>query len=211
MTAVTIAIVALAVRRFLGRNWAITLYGVALWTTVLAIPQAGYDQADVGLYAQIGVSLPVALLLVIAALATIAALWENIPAAMIAPAAIAWLALFGRIGAIPALAVALAIFAVGAALYQFRGRGWDIPWLVAGALGSFGPLSKLRFSDPGGPYWQVGALLIFGRRSTCSRCSAVPQLPTARRWSHWPRSMAHWPRSPSRARMATFPSSSTPA
>ncbi len=162
VTAVSIAIVALAVRRFLGRNWAITLYGVALWTTLLAIPQAGYDQADVGLYAQIGVSLPVALLLVIAALATVAALWENIPAAMIAPAAIAWLALFGRIGAIPALAVALAIFAVGAALYQFRGRGWDIPWLVAGALGSFGPLNQIRFSDPGGPYYQVTALLVFG-------------------------------------------------
>jgi hypothetical protein len=162
VTAVSIAIVALAVRRVLGRNWAITLYGVALWTTMLAIPQAGYDQADVGLYAQIGISLPVALLLVIAALATVAALWENAPAAMIAPAAIAWLALFGRIDAIPALIVALAIFAVGAALYQFRGRSWDIPWLVAGAISSFGPLIRIRFAYPEQPYYQVTALLVFG-------------------------------------------------
>ncbi|HEY7022260.1 MAG TPA: zinc ribbon domain-containing protein [Ktedonobacterales bacterium] len=159
--AVSVAIIALAIRRFLGRTWAITPYGIALWTTLLAIPQAGTSEADVGLYAQIGVSLPVALLLVIAALATVAALWENAPAAMIAPAAIAWLALFGRIDTIPALVVALAIFAVSAALYQFRGRGWDIPWLVAGALGSFGPLNQIRFADPGGPYWQVGALLVF--------------------------------------------------
>jgi hypothetical protein len=162
VTAVGIAIVALVVRRFLGRNWAITLYGVALWTTLLAIPQAGYDQADVGLYAQIGVSLPVALLLVIAALATVAALWENAPAAMIAPAAIAWLALFGRIDAISALVVALAIFTVGAALYQFRGPGWDIPWLVAGAISSFGPLARIRFAYPEQPYYQVAALLVFG-------------------------------------------------
>jgi hypothetical protein len=162
VTAVSIAVVALAVRRLLGRNWAITLYGVALWTTLLAIPQAGYDQADIGLYAQIGVSLPVALLLVIAALATVAALWENAPAAMIAPAAIAWLALFGRIDTIPALIVALAIFTVGATLYQFRGQGWDIPWLVAGAITSFEPLAGIRFAYPERPYYQVAALIVFG-------------------------------------------------
>src|SRR5678816_3235956 len=81
---------------------------------------------------------------------------------MIAPAAIAWLALFGRIDPLPALVVALALFTVGAALYQLRGRGWDIPWIVAGAIGSFGPLIQIRFADPGGPYWQVGALLVFG-------------------------------------------------
>jgi hypothetical protein len=160
--AVGVAIVALAIRRFLGRTWAITPYGVALWTTLLAIPQARSSEADLGLYALIGVSLPVALLLVITALATVAALWENTPAAMIAPAAIAWLALFGRIDPLPALVVALAIFAVSAALYQFRGRGWDIPWIVAGALGAFGPLIQIRFAVPGGPYWQVGALLAFG-------------------------------------------------
>jgi hypothetical protein len=160
--AVSVAIIALAVRRFLGRSWAITLYGVALWTTLLAIPQARASEADLGLYALIGVSLPVALLLVIAALATVAALWENVPAAMIAPAAIAWLALFGRIEPLPALVVALMILGAGAALYQFRGRGWDVPWLIAGALGSFGPLILLRFSDPGGPYWQVGALVVVG-------------------------------------------------
>ena len=109
--AVSVAIIALAIRRFLGRTWAITPYGIALWTTLLAIPQARSSEADLGLYALIGVSLPVALLLVIAALATVAALWENVPAAMIAPAAIAWLALFGRIDPLPALIVALAIFA----------------------------------------------------------------------------------------------------
>jgi hypothetical protein len=162
VTAVTFAVIALAVRRFLGRGWAVTLYGVAVLTTLLAIPQAGYDQADVGLYGLLGVSLPVALLLVIAGLATVAALWENAPAWMIVPAAIAWLALYGRIEPLAALVVALAIYGAGAALYQFRGRGWDIPWIVAGALGSFAPLVQIRFSDPGGPYWQVGALLAFG-------------------------------------------------
>jgi hypothetical protein len=161
--AVSVAIAALAIRRVLGRNWAIvTPYVIALWTTLLALFQAGSSEADVGLYALIGVSLPVALLLVIAALATIAALWENVPAAMIAPAAIAWLALFGRIDPLPALAVALALFGAGGLLYQMRGRGWDIPWLVAGALGSFGPLIQIRFANPGGPYWQVGALLASG-------------------------------------------------
>lgn len=160
--AVSVAIVALVIRRFLGRTWAITPYIIALWTTLLAIPQAGRSEADAGLYALVGVSLPVALLLVIAALATVAALWENVPAAMIAPAAIAWLALFGRIQPLPALVVALALLAMGAGLYQFRGRGWDIPWIVAGALGSFGPLTQIRFAYPERPYYQVAALLAFG-------------------------------------------------
>jgi hypothetical protein len=160
--AVSVAIAALVIRRFLGRTWAITPYGVALWTTLLAIPQARSSEADLGLYMQIGVSLPVALLLVIAALATVAALWENVAAAMIAPALIAWLALFGRIDPLPALVVALIVLGVGALLYQLRGRDWDIPWIVAGALSSFGPLIQIRFSDPGGPYGQVGALLALG-------------------------------------------------
>ncbi len=109
----------MATRKWLGRPWALTLYGVALVGVLITASRVTPYPSHAGLLE--------AILLGFAALAFFAALVEETPWAVIAPAALAVAAAFvqpdGR--ALLPLALAFAAFAYGVS--RTRGALWSLP------------------------------------------------------------------------------------
>jgi hypothetical protein len=136
------------------RRYATPLYVVALGNAVYVATVASLNQD------RLGSPFVVGLLLALAALAGIAALREAQAWAMLFGAGFGLWAISQVAGSGPTLILLLTLIAVGAALRQFRGRGWNIPWLVAAILAT--PYAIARLDDMGmaAPHWRVGVLLL---------------------------------------------------
>ncbi len=130
------ALVALGLRRLLGRTWAIAPYAVAAWAVLIAGGQLALGPVSTHSWSALGISFAALFLLVMAVPATIAALWEDQAWMMVFPALLALFAI-GMIQdqyARPVLVLALA--GGGIALRQRRGRWWDLALLGAATLGA---------------------------------------------------------------------------
>jgi len=142
MLALLCAVVALVVARLAPGPEARGLYGLALWTMLLAALHAQMPGVMLA-GATTFLSLPVAawLLAAFALLAAVGALWEVSPWAMVVPAALALWATFLLLDGQPpqTLAGALFIFALlaaGAIARQWRGRGWGAALQIAALMAS---------------------------------------------------------------------------
>jgi hypothetical protein len=130
------ALVALGLRRLLGRTWAIAPYAVAAWAVSIAGGQLALGPVSTQSWSALGIPFAALFLLVMVVPATIAALWEDQAWMMIFPALLALFAI-GMIQdqyARPVLVLALA--GGGIALRQRRGRWWDLALLGAATLGA---------------------------------------------------------------------------
>jgi hypothetical protein len=153
------ALLALALRRTLGRRWALPLYGVTLWVTLLAVRHDVAPEVNTAGWAWLGVAFAAWLVLALAVLATVAALLEGVPTTTIAPAVLALGAVILTSDTVARTALMFALFAAGAALRQARGRGWGLAWYSAGALASLIAVPPLDAVGVAGTWWQVGVLL----------------------------------------------------
>ena len=159
LMALASALIALGLRRALGRTWAYAPYAVTLWLTAVAAVHARIPGVDTAGWAALGIPFAAGLLLVVALLAGIAAWWEQHPAAMVAPVSLAFVALLLTPNAIVQTVLVFVFVAVGIGLRQARGRFANVAWLAAAALASLIATTGLRDPAIAGPWFQVGALL----------------------------------------------------
>lgn len=164
VAALGMAVLALAIRRWLGRTWAFGPYALAVWGALVG--WAVLNQLASSLAGEpirlIGIKPGDWLLLAAAVLATGAALLENIPWTMAAPAALAFAALVhGSADPRPQVAIALALVGAGMLLRRLRGQWWSVAWHVAGfggALLAVRAFGEQPFADPRA---QIAVLLAF--------------------------------------------------
>lgn len=157
--AVGCAVVALAVRRVLGRAWAYAPYAVALYVIALAALKATDPRVSTAGWALLGVSFATSVLLAGAALATLAAWWETHPLAMVAPAGLALLAAALNRDALGQGVVVLAIVYAGLLVSWRRGRGWGWAWYAAAVPASLLAAGALDASPIYGA-WGAAILLL---------------------------------------------------
>lgn len=162
--ALGMAVLALAIRRWLGRTWAFGPYALAVWGALVG--WAVLNQLESSLAGEpirlIGIRPGDWLLLAVAVLATIAALLEDIPWTMAAPAVLAFAALVhGSADPRPKVAIALALVGAGMFLRWLRGQWWSVASHVAGfsgALLAVRAFGEQPFADPRA---QIAVLLAF--------------------------------------------------
>lgn len=159
------AALALAVRRLLGRGWAVAPYIVGLWAALLGglhlTGAAGIPAVSTTTARFAGVSFAAWALLGVALLAVVAALWEDALAAM-APAAL--LALWAQLAAgdhKAAFVLALVMVGAGVVSRVVRNGEWAITWYLAALAGSAVAVLGLRDLGPDGQIWQVAELGAF--------------------------------------------------
>lgn len=148
--AIITMLLALAIRRVLGRPSSIAAYLTALWVASLVCGSVLlYPSAPAWRF--LGFSSGIWLSLVIAVLATIAILWDTMPWALFIPA------FFGFTAAIisPNLEgvwLSLALAAAGMLLRWWRGRWvWSIAWYIAALLASLFQLAVFMIEAFQGP------------------------------------------------------------
>ncbi len=183
--AVGVAVAALAVRRTLGRPWALPLYGVGLWAILLAGVHASVPGVTTEKVVALDLPFAAWLLIVYTALALVGAFWEGAPWAATVPAALGLWAMFVTGERVSAVALLFGLVVVGAASRQWRGQWWGAPWYVAGAVGSVFVVLQLDQYGAAGRDGQVALLL-----------ALAPPWPRSTRWPRFGPCLVHRRRSP---------------
>lgn len=157
--ALGLAAAALAVRRLLGRTWAVTLYLVALWTVALAgLKSAFHTTVLPDWYAATGIPFMAWVLLFFSALAYVVALWEKQVLATVVAGALAFWAIALVASPTAGMLLIFGLIGAGVVLRAWRGPWWGIAWQLAAAVGVRLVVPRLE-ALPGGSWWQVGFLL----------------------------------------------------
>jgi hypothetical protein len=141
--ALALALAALAIRRALGRAWAVPLYVAGLWSVVLAVLAAVALDAVTAGWAVLDVPFATLLLLAVAVIASAIALAEGVPWATALPAALALWAVFTTGEHLVAGALPFVYAAVGVGLRRARGRWWGVAWYAAAFVASWLVLADL--------------------------------------------------------------------
>jgi hypothetical protein len=136
------ALVALGLRRLLGRAWAIAPYAVAGWAIFIAEAQLALGPVSTHSWSVLGISFAALFLLVMAVPATVAALWEDQAWMMILPATLLVIAIATIDDPYARSVLTLALAGGGIALRVRRGRWWDLALLGAATLGALITLAR---------------------------------------------------------------------
>lgn len=161
LVALVPALLALIIRRVLGRVWSFGPYVVALWATVAATAHLELSRQITTHDATfLGIPFAAWLPLVVAVLATVIALWEGSPWAMSVSALLAVGGIILTPAGLPDVGLVLACIATGSLVRWLRGAGWNVALLLVAAQGSAFAVYRLQDQGPAAPHWQVGVLLL---------------------------------------------------
>lgn len=160
VTTVALALLTLALGRLLGRAYSLPIYIVTLLAMLIAFLQVrGAEPGGASGWLMLGLAgwmaLAVAVTLTVDALTADTSLW------MIAPAAVALMSAFDARSLWPAVALTLALAAMGASLRQARGAGWEAAWHGAALVASIIALTRATTGAQASVAQSLGLALLF--------------------------------------------------
>ena len=155
-------LVALGVRRALGRRWAYGSYAVGLWAALLAFQQLQRPDVTTADASLLGISFASWTLLVVAALAAVAASWEDVRWALVVPAGLSLLATVYMPDLRSLVVLVFVLAGLGAAWRQVKGPWWGAAWHGAALLASGVAGFRLLALEPHQPAWVLAISLAFG-------------------------------------------------
>lgn len=144
------SLVALALRRTLGRRDTLPFYAVAIWAAVIA--QVRFASGPVTTSAWIALGIPFAawFMLAVTIPGAIAAFWEGHPWLLLVPAYFAVSAIATTPAPLAQSGETVVLAALGLAIGRWRGRWWDVIPLAGAAVGAL--LALLGLDALPGPH-----------------------------------------------------------
>lgn len=162
LAALAPALVALAVRRGLGRRWAYGAYAVGLWAALVAFRHLhDYGVTTVSV-TFLGISFASWTLLAAAVLAMVAAYWEDERWAQVAPAGLAMLAAVYVPNLVSQVVLVFVLAAVGVGWRFVKGPWWGAAWYGGAMITSVVAGVWLLAQESSVPMWLAFTPLAFG-------------------------------------------------
>lgn len=137
------SLVALALRRPLGRRDTLPLYVVALWAAVIAQVRLTTGPVTTASWVALGIPFAAWFMLAVAIPAAVAAFWEGYAWLMLAPTYFAVSAIVVTPAPLAQVGQTVALAALGLVIGRWRGRWWDIIPLAGATVGALVALLNL--------------------------------------------------------------------